>query len=124
MEPNLEARVPQIIPVPTFKMCECKLDSPDLGHWKDKCFYCNSDFLVIKAICGCGSQCGHFLGLACGMCGSPQQPKVGEGWCRNIREIKKLMKDGCIKMGCKRARAPHRDYCKRSHAVEDGAVSV
>jgi hypothetical protein len=102
--------------------CLCQLDTPDKCHWKPWCFECGSFYLVHKAVCKCGSQCGHLIGMSCIDCGSHQQPKTGEGWCHNVREIKKLMKTECIRMGCKRERYPGKDYCGKTHAAEDGAI--
>lgn len=95
------------------------IDSPDPLHWKQTCWRCNSRRLIFGPICDCGSQCGHRIGMICGNCSSHQQPKLGHAWCPNILEIKRLMKDGCVRLGCKREKIQGSDYCGRFHARED-----
>jgi len=102
--------------------CKCGLDNCDLGHFKPSCFKCGGS-IEVHAVCGCWSQCGCQLGVWCKSCQTPQQPKVGEGWCPTVRAVKSMLKPGkCIKMGCKKDRHPGKDYCGKTCAREDGAL--
>ena len=103
-----------------MRRCECKLDAPDLNHWEHLCFCCKRPSLAYKAVCDCDSQCGHLIGVSCYHCGAHQYPKMGEGWCKQIRQIKSLMKAKCIRYGCRRDKRPGYDYCGKRHATEDG----
>lgn len=107
-----------------IKMCDCKLDYPDTRHWADGCFFCGYKGLIAGPICDCQSQCGHLFGMRCSRCSKAQLPKTGNGWCKQVRIIKRMMKPGdtCLRKGCKNHSRRGYDYCSIMHAKRDGFI--
>ncbi len=102
--------------------CNCAWTPDFEKHYNPKCFNCEGD-LTITGVCSCIFQCGCMFGYVCVKCNKKQMPKMGHGYCRSVRAVRRMLKPGrCIVFGCQKP--PVEDghsYCSFDHAKLDGS---